>query len=274
MQSRMVAAVASTNAQRHAPRSVRTLATSDSCRPPTPACGSSNSMRLAPAAIATAGMSSAGDETDDINELACSPDRAKRNPGPPSDAVLPGFAALYPGYDYAKLLLEPVRHAGFLQRRGAGVHPAGQELLVVGGWVGLGVVGPCAGQHRLPLEQRVVMRVLVVAPGAGLLQRLHRAGMHRHYPVLGLPAGREPAGARRGVLVGVIAGDHCLGERIDLVGGLLVVHHENRIGIVAELNRLVGGDAGAAGGDVREEEASDLLDALPAFLVVMVQRRP
>src|SRR3954454_1139956 len=66
MQSRMVAAVAATSAQRQKPRSVRTRETSASCSPPTPACGSSNSMRLAPAAAAAAGMSSAGDETDDI----------------------------------------------------------------------------------------------------------------------------------------------------------------------------------------------------------------
>ena len=46
MHSRMVAAVAITSAQRHAPRNVRTRVTSASCILPAPACGSSNSIRL------------------------------------------------------------------------------------------------------------------------------------------------------------------------------------------------------------------------------------
>ncbi len=50
MHSRIVAAVATTSVQRHAPRKVRTRVTSASCRLPMPACGSSNSIRLAGAA--------------------------------------------------------------------------------------------------------------------------------------------------------------------------------------------------------------------------------
>src|ERR1051325_10693434 len=150
MQSRMVAAVAAPSARRKKPRSVRTLETSASCRPPMPACGSSNSMRLAPAATAAAGMSSAGDETDDIGTPA---------------RLRSGHLSPQAGRG-RKLLLEPVRHAGLLPWRGARVHPAGQELLVGRGRIRFGVLGPRPRQHLLPLDQRIVVRFLVVAPGA------------------------------------------------------------------------------------------------------------
>src|SRR3954471_16495035 len=148
MQSRMVTAVATISAQRHAPRKVRTRETSASCRPPMPACGSSNSMRFAPAAAAAAGMSSAGDETDDMS-----------TPG-----EFAQLTALRKRREEPALFLKSVRHIGFLQRRSAGIHPARQERLVVGRRAGFAVIGPRRGQNRLPLQQRVVVGFLVVAP--------------------------------------------------------------------------------------------------------------
>src|ERR1044071_5856219 len=98
MQSRMVAAVATISAQRHAPRSVRTRVTSASC---ILAWGSSNTTLFG----AVAALSDA-----DIID-------------PPSRG------ALRRRRDF---LLEPVRHAGLGERRGARLHPAVEESLFIG----------------------------------------------------------------------------------------------------------------------------------------------
>src|SRR5262249_28773615 len=159
-------------------------------------------------------------------------------------------------------------------RRRARLHPAVEESLVVRWRTGFAVVGPRRRQHVLALVERVVVGVLLGGPLTGFLQRLHRAGVHRHHPVLGLATGGEPARAGRGVLVGVVVHDHRLGHGINLIGGLGSVGDEDRIGIVAELDRLVRRDAGAAGRKLREEERADLLHTRPAFLVLGRKRRP
>ena len=45
------------------------------------------------------------------------------------------------------------RHVGLGERRGAHLHPAVKEVLVVGRRIGFAVLRPCCGQHCLPLEQ-------------------------------------------------------------------------------------------------------------------------
>src|SRR3954452_6876397 len=233
MDNRIVTAVATIRAQRHAPRKVRTRVTSASCSPPTPACGSSNSTRLAAVMSGSAAV-----EAEDMNV--------------PGD-VLPMAMAARP-----LLLLKSVRHIGLLQGGRARAHPAGKEVLVIGGWIGFAVFGPCCGQNCLPFEQAVVVRLLVLAPLAGFLERLHRAWMNRHHPLLGLSLGGQPSRAGGGILVSIVVFDHRLGDGVDLVGGLGPVSHEDWIGVIPEFDRLVLGNAGAARRDMPEEECTPL----------------
>src|ERR1700754_1700374 len=98
--------------------------------------------------------------------------------------------------------------------------------------------------------------------------------MEWHHPFHGLAFGGETARAWRAVLVGVIVHDHRLGDGVDLIRRLRSVHHENRVWVISEFDWLFRGNAGAAGRDMREEEASYFLHARPAGLVVMRKRRP
>src|SRR4029453_8750143 len=126
-----------------------------------------------------------------------------------------------------------------------------------------------------PLEQGLVVFLLVVAPGAGFLEGLHRTRVHRHGPVLGLRHYGEPAGARRVVLVAVITLDQRLGQHVDVGFRLARINGVDRIRIRAHLGRLVLGEfAGTAGGVVHREVRTDLADAVPAGLVVVRQWWP
>src|SRR5262245_3205702 len=211
MQSRMVAAVATTSAQRQAPRKLRTRVTSASC---ILAWGSSNTIFFEAAAAALS-------DTDmSIPVTSCQRPCSLRS-------------------------IEPVRHAGLGESRAARLHPAVEESLFIGGRIALVVLRPGGGQHLLALEQCVVMDFLFRAPVTCLLQRLHGAGVNRHHPVLGLACGPESSGAGRGVLVGVITVDHRLGDGIDLILRLRGIGDEDRVGVVTELDRLVRRSAGA-----------------------------
>src|SRR3954451_11559433 len=152
------------------------------------------------------------------------------------------------------LLLKSVWHVGLLQGGRAGAHPAGKEVLVICGWIGFAILGPCCCENCLPFEQAVVVRVLVLAPLASLLERPDRAWMNGHHPLLGLSVGGEPGRSGRGILVSIVVFDHRFGDGVDLVGGLGPVSNENRIGVIPEFDRLVLGNAGAAGRDMPEEE--------------------
>src|SRR6266436_1646458 len=230
MQSRMVTAVAKISAQRQAPRSVRTRVTSASCKPPTPACGSSNSTRF------TAGNSETADEADDM-KLSCQMIQLDAHAGIEAMAIPQIHWACWPSSE---------------RRREHSSTPQGTPCRLRR--VGFAIIGPGCRQNCLPLEQRIVVRLLVVAPLFGFLQSLHRAGMDGHYPFFCLPVSREPCCAGRGILVDVIACNHGLGDGVDLVGGLGSVSHKDRIRIVAEFDWLFLGDAGAAGRDMPEEE--------------------
>src|SRR3954453_404237 len=109
MHSRIVKAVAKISAQRQAPLNVRTRVTSASCKPPIPACGSSNSTRFA------VGNSEAADDEADDMEL--------------SRQMIQTFWSLA---FKRKLFFKTVRHVGLLQGRGTGLRPACEEFLVVG----------------------------------------------------------------------------------------------------------------------------------------------
>src|SRR3954453_4732719 len=132
MHNRIVTAVATIRAQRHAPRKVRTRVTSASCSPPTPACGSSNSTRLAAVMSGSAAV-----EAEDMNV--------------PGD-VLPMAMAARP-----LLLLKSVRHIGLLQGGRARAHPAGKEVLVIGGGVGFFVFVPSLGQNSFLVLKALVL---------------------------------------------------------------------------------------------------------------------
>src|SRR3954452_5628518 len=123
MQSRMVAAVATTSIQRHAPRKLRTRVTSASCMLPAAPCGSSNTIRLASscAVVET--------EADDMIDPARGQLTAEN------------------------LILEPVRHVGLRKRCGTHLHPAVEECLVIRRRIGFSVVGPRGAKHLLPLDQ-------------------------------------------------------------------------------------------------------------------------
>src|SRR2546430_6712798 len=249
MHSRMVTAVATTSAQRHAPRSVRTRVTSASCML---ACGSSNSIRCA------------GATTLSLTE---------------DDIIYPETVFAFDLSEFRRCywkaaLFKAVRHAGLGQRRSARLHPGIEKRLVIRWRIGLGEVRPRRRQYLLALEQCLVVGFLFVAPLSGFLQGPGCARMNRNHPVLGLAVGRKAARAWRGILVSVVARDHRLGDGIDLVCAQRAVRYEDRIGVVGELDRLVLGDAGPAGRDVRKEERANLLHTLPAGLVARGQRRP
>src|SRR5688572_307964 len=181
MQRKIVSAVATISAQRQTPCRVRTRVTSASARPPTAACGSSNTTFFG-ASAAVAAEDFAGPEEDTV------------------DMDTPSFS----GLKSCGVRSEADVHAGFGQRGGALLHPAVGEFLRIGRRVRLGEAGPGRGERFLTLEQVVVERLLVVAPGAGFLQRLDRALVHRDRPVLGLQLRRHAGRAGRAVLVGIV----------------------------------------------------------------------
>src|SRR4051812_2673185 len=122
MHNRIVTAVATTSAQRQAPRNERTRVTSASCML---ACGSSNTMR------------SAGATAVSLAE---------------GDIVSPETVFAFDLERIAPVLFEAVRHVRLGQRRSACLHPAVEKRLVVRRRAGLAVVRPCRCQHLLALE--------------------------------------------------------------------------------------------------------------------------
>src|SRR6476620_7589439 len=58
-------------------------------------------------------------------------------------------------------------------------HPGFRELRRVGRRIALVERGPGVGKNLLPLQERVVVLLLVVAPGADFLERLHRTLVDR-----------------------------------------------------------------------------------------------
>ena len=169
-----------------------------------------------------------------------------------------------------RAILKSVRHVGLRQRRGARLHPAVEERLVVRGGLALAVSPP---MPRPALSWRLSSALLCASCSSvhwpASLSAFTAPGWTGTTQFMVCRSARKAARAGRGVLVGVVACDHRLGDGVDQVGRLRRIGHEDRIGVVAELDRLVLGDAGAAGRDVREEERADLLHPLPAGLVAV-----
>src|SRR5689334_12658607 len=149
MQSRMVAAVATTSAQRQPPRRLRTRVTSASCML---AWGSSNTIFFASAAATLSA----------------------------TVIWIPRCVALPLAQSFAK----PIGHVRLGERIRARLQPAIDEGFFFRRWITLVVIRPGRGQHVLTLVESIVVGLLLGRPLAGFLQRLDRAGVHRHHPIL------------------------------------------------------------------------------------------
>src|SRR5690606_6684639 len=161
------------------------------------------------------------------------------------------------------------RHTAGLEGFYACRLPAGLEVRLALAFGRCGILFPGCGEEILPLDEPVVVRLVLRLPDADLLIITDRALVERHDPFELLVLERPTSGTRGGILVVLIQVLHGLGHRIDLIGIFVVICHQDRIWVCRAFERLVLADRDTFGAGVLHVVRSRREHPLPASFVVV-----